>query len=102
MQRVFIFSIFCLVAASLALPARAQAIATPQSYTLNLTPAEVNEVYKALITQPFQEVQALVQKLETEIAKQNTAALKAARQAPKAEPRNNLVPKPKAEEPHKK
>lgn len=46
----------------------------PETYTLNMTPAEVNAVGIALMQRPYSEVADLMNKLNDQVKKQNEAA----------------------------
>jgi hypothetical protein len=46
----------------------------PETYTLNMTPAEVNAVGIALMQRPYSEVAELMNKLNDQVKKQNDAA----------------------------
>jgi hypothetical protein len=45
-----------------------------KSFTLEMTPAEVDQTYRALATQPFGDVAPLIEKLKGQVITQNAAA----------------------------
>lgn len=71
-----------LIALLIATPAFAQ---EPSEYTLKVTPQELTVIGKGLGTQPFSEVQPILQKLSTQVNAQNEAVKP--KDTPKDEPK---------------